>query len=111
MDEFAGSLNEHTASNRSPIAATMKNLNDSSQLLKGLLADLKAGKGLAGTLLENEQLAAHVSLVASNLSVTTSNLNRIGIWGVLWSHKPRPKPSTARPVRPLLSPKESDNWE
>ena len=34
------------------------------------------GKGLAGKLLENEEIAANVSQIVSNLSITTSNLNR-----------------------------------
>jgi hypothetical protein len=75
-----------------------------------LLAGIQAGKGLAGTLLKNEQLAANVSRVASNLSVTTSNLNRAGLWGVLWRHKP-PKTSAAPPPPQLSSPKESDQSE
>jgi phospholipid/cholesterol/gamma-HCH transport system substrate-binding protein len=107
MDEFAGALNGVVASNRTAIAAAVTNLDDSTKILKGLLADIQAGKGLAGALLENEELAANVSLVASNLSVTTSNLNRLGVWGVLWRHKP-PKPSAAAPRQPLASPKESD---
>ncbi len=110
MDEFAGNLNGVVASNRTAIAAAVKNIDDSTEILKGLLGDVQAGKGLAGTLLKNEQLAANVSLVASNLTVTTSNLNRLGIWGVLWHHKP-PKASTARPPVRLSSPKESDSSE
>jgi phospholipid/cholesterol/gamma-HCH transport system substrate-binding protein len=110
MDEFAGTLNGVVASNRTAIAAAVKNLDDSTEILKGLLGDVQAGKGLAGTLLKNEALAVHVSLVASNLSVTTSNLNRLGLWGVMWRHKP-PKASAAPPPRPLASPKESDPLE
>jgi phospholipid/cholesterol/gamma-HCH transport system substrate-binding protein len=110
MDEFAGSLNAVVATNRTAIAAAVKNLDDSTEILKGLLAGIQAGKGLAGTLLKNEQLAANVSRVASNLSVTTSNLNRAGLWGVLWRHKP-PKTSAAPPPPQLSSPKESDQSE
>jgi len=106
MNEFAGSLNGVVASNRTLITAAVKNLDDSTAILKGLLGDVEAGKGLAGTLLKNEELAANVSLVASNLSVTTSNLNRLGLWGVLWRHKP-PKASAAPPHERLSSPKES----
>jgi hypothetical protein len=60
---------------------------------------------LAGKLLENEQIAANVSQVIDNLSITTSNLNRLGLWGILWQHKP---PRTNEPPsisRPLTSPK------
>lgn len=106
MDEFAGTLDGVVSSNRTAIGAAVKNLEDSTETLKSLLGGIEAGKGLAGTLLKNEQLAANVSLVASNLSVTTSNLNRLGLWGVLWRHKP-PKASRASPPPPLASPKDS----
>jgi hypothetical protein len=96
-------LNGLVASNRTEITATVKNLEASTQMLQGLLADVQAGKGLAGNLLKNEQLAIQVSQVTSNLSVTTSNLNRLGLWGVLWQHKP-PK-AAASPPPPLTSPK------
>jgi hypothetical protein len=62
-------------------------------MLKDLLADVQAGKGLAGNLLQNPQLATNVSLIVSNLSITSSNLNRLGLWGILWQHKaPKEKP-------------------
>jgi len=66
--------------------------------------DLQAGKGLAGNLLKNDQLAASVQDTAKNLSITSSNLNRLGLWGILWQHKP---PRTNAPVtpRPLSAPK------
>ena len=110
VNDFAGRLNGVVESNRAAVAATVKNLEASSQTLNGLLADVRSGKGLAGALFENPQLATDMSLVASNLSVTTSNLNRLGLWGVLWSHKPR-KPSSPPGPRPLASPKESEAWE
>ena len=43
---------------------------------------------LAGTVLQNQDLATNVLNIAANLSITTSNLNRAGLWGILWSHKP-----------------------
>ena len=46
-------------------------------------------KGLAGTVLRNDQLATNVDNIAANLSVTTSNLNRLGLWHFLW-HKEIP---------------------
>ena len=69
------------------IAAATKNLEAATAMLKQVVADVQNGKGLAGTLLQNQQLAADVSCVASNLSITSSNLNRLGLWGILWSKK------------------------
>jgi hypothetical protein len=44
-----------------------------------------------------------VLAIAGNLSVTTSNLNRLGLWGILWSHKP-PKPPDTNSTPPAGRP-------
>ena len=44
--------------------------------------ELQSGKGLAGTVLQNQQLATNVQIIAGNLAITTSNLNRLGLWGI-----------------------------
>ncbi len=75
------------ATNGVTVSAAAKNLESSSLMLKEILEDLRAGKGLAGGLLSDEQLKNHVSLLASNLMVTSSNLNRLGLWGILWKPK------------------------
>jgi hypothetical protein len=72
-------------------------------VVKDLADDLHSGKGLAGSLIENEKLAVQFSEIAGNLSITTSNLNRLGLWGILWAHKPRA--TNAPPAHPLHSPK------
>ena len=45
-------------------------------------------KDLAGTVLQNEQLATNVQAIANNLAVASSNLNRLGLWHFLWHHEP-----------------------
>jgi hypothetical protein len=91
------------ATNTPEINAAVKNIESSTEVLKNLLDNVQAGKGLAGTVLKNEQLPAHVAEIANNLSITSSNLTRLGLWGVLWQHKP---PHTnALPARPLTTPK------
>lgn len=107
LNEVADNLNGVVLSNRADVAAAVKNLKESSETLKGLLGDVQAGKGLAGAVLKDPQLAGNVSAVVSNLSVTTSNLNRLGFWGVLWRHKP-PKAAPAQ-RRPLASPRTVDS--
>ena len=76
-------------------AAALKNIPDGSdgdnapeQDLKKLADDLQSGKGLAGTMLKNEQLATNVQEIADNLAIATSNLNRLGLWRFLWHHEP-----------------------
>jgi phospholipid/cholesterol/gamma-HCH transport system substrate-binding protein len=88
LNQFADGLNGVLATNRDAIQGTISNIQTSSDTLKNLLNDVQAGKGLAGDLLKNEQIATNVSQIALNLSITTSNLNRLGLWGILWQHKP-----------------------
>jgi phospholipid/cholesterol/gamma-HCH transport system substrate-binding protein len=84
---LANSANNLLATNGTEITLAVQNVKASTDTLKKLTDDLQAGKGLAGTLLQNEQLATNVQAIAENLSITTSNLNRVGLWGILWSHK------------------------
>ena len=76
------------ASNSVNIDAATRNIDDTTATLKQLAADMQAGKGLAGAILQNQELATNVMDIAANLSITTSNLNRRGLWGIMWSRKP-----------------------
>jgi phospholipid/cholesterol/gamma-HCH transport system substrate-binding protein len=104
LTNFGGDLSQLLATNSPVLNAAVKNIESSTIMLKDLLADVQAGKGLAGNLLQNPELANNVSLIASNLSITTSNLNRLGLWGILWQHKPPKKSSSEKSTR---SPKTS----
>jgi hypothetical protein len=84
---LASSANELLATNGTEISLAVKNVESSSETLKKLMDDLQSGRGLAGTLLQNEQVATNAQIIAANLAVTTSNLNRAGLWGILWAHK------------------------
>lgn len=97
LTQLAGSAQDMLASNRSNVNVAVQNLTDISATMKHLAADLQSGKGLAGTVLQNEELATNVQVLAANLAVTSSNLNREGLWGILWSHKP---PATNTPPAP-----------
>ena len=97
MDHFADGLNSLLATNSSDFNAAVKNIESSTEVLKSLLIDVQAGKGLAGTVLKNEQLAADMSRLVNNLSVTSSNLNHLGLWHILWRHK------TSQPAAPAVS--------
>jgi phospholipid/cholesterol/gamma-HCH transport system substrate-binding protein len=82
------------ATNATEITSAIKHLEASSATLHQLMTDLQEGRGAAGRLLRDEQLAADLATVAGNLSVTTSNLNRRGLWGILWKQKDPPPPKT-----------------
>jgi hypothetical protein len=56
--------------------------------LKKLADNLQSGKGLAGTALQNEPLATNMQVIAYNLAIASSNLNRLGLWHFLWHHEP-----------------------
>jgi phospholipid/cholesterol/gamma-HCH transport system substrate-binding protein len=87
LDRLGVSASEILATNSVNISAATKNIDDLTVTLKQVAADLQAGRGLAGAVLQNPELATNVQAIAANLAVTTSNLNRIGLWGILWSQK------------------------
>jgi len=105
IKQVAASLNEVVNTNTPVINSALQNVEASSVALKNVMADLEAGKGLAGNLLRNEQLSDSVSGIAYNLSITSSNLNRLGLWGILWGRKsPPPQP----PPDKLYTPKDKN---
>jgi phospholipid/cholesterol/gamma-HCH transport system substrate-binding protein len=103
LSQFSGSLNTLLATNADEITTTLQSVEASAALLKQLLEDLRAGKGPAGRLLADEQMAANMAQIAQNLSVTTSNLNRFGLWRILW--KPKGAETNRPPAVPALGPK------
>ena len=89
-------VNEWLATNEDRITVIVQNIESASVMLTNLLFGLEAGEGAAGRLLRDKELAANLSAVAQNLAVTTSNLNRRGLWGILWKQKePRTNASVA----------------
>ena len=89
LTNVGGDLTQLVATNTPTLSAAVKNIEYSTIMLKDLLADVQAGKGLAGNLLQNPELSTNVSIIVSNLSITSSNLNRLGVWGIMWQHKPK----------------------
>lgn len=108
LQRSASSLDSLLATNGAKFSEAMKNVESAAVVLKNLLDDVQAGKGTAGSLLKNEQLATNVAQIAYNLSITTSNLNRLGLWGILWQHKPA-KTAAAAPPTPASAPKNSSD--
>lgn len=103
MNAFSSALNEVIATNRPAIDTAVKNIESSTEVLNSLVRDVQAGKGFAGEVLKSDRISSNLTQIANNLSITTSNLNRLGLWGILWQHKP-PK-TNAAPQRALESPK------
>ncbi len=107
LNQLADSLDEVVATNSTHLAAAVKNVEASSEILKTVMEDVRAGKGTAGRLITDEQIAADVAQIARNLSITSSNLNRLGLWGILWKRKAsqteepvfKPVPPPSRPFQ------------
>jgi len=95
LTPLATNVNVWIDANQERISTILQNVESASTLLTNLLRGLDAGQGVAGRLLRDEQLADNLSAVAQNLAVTTSNLNRRGLWGIMWKQKePRSNVST-----------------
>ena len=88
LTRLASSAQDVLATNGDNLTAATKNLTDISVTAKQLAADIQAGRGLAGEILQSPELATNVQLLAANLAITSSNLNVHGLWGILWSHTP-----------------------
>jgi phospholipid/cholesterol/gamma-HCH transport system substrate-binding protein len=97
INQFGSGLKEVLATNSDELNASLKNFEASTETLKGLMEDVKSGKGLAGDVLRNDQLATNVNTIAANLTITTSNLNRLGLWHFLWHKEVPPEEKAAKP--------------
>ena len=100
-----GDINALVTTNGADITAAVKNIESSAKILKSLMNDIQSGKGFAGTMLQNEQLATNVQFTANNLAVASSNLNRLGLWRFLWHKEPVRTPpggttATNTPAKP-----------
>ncbi|WCJ60435.1 MlaD family protein [Fontisphaera persica] len=103
------SLEDWMNTNRPRLDNVVKNIENASQsvtnIITGVQADLDAGRGLLGGLLRDETMKSntavtleHASLLSSNLNVAAGNLNRYGLWWMLWKPK-YPKTNTAASVK------------
>lgn len=89
-DELAragASLNELVNTNGADVTQAIQNIEQSTETLKAMLQDVQSGKGLAGALVKDERIANDIAKLTYNLSITSSNLNRLGLWGILWKKK------------------------
>lgn len=81
------------ATNRARVDATLANLEESTAAVRDLFVDARAGRGVAGYVLRDEQSRADAALILSNLTVLSSNLNRFGLL-----HKPKPARTASAPA-------------
>jgi hypothetical protein len=91
--------NDLLSNNEATITLAIKNIETASGQLTNLLHDLQAGRGPAGRVLHDEEMAENISAVARNLSIASSNLNRLGLLSML--RKPK-EPRTNAPAPAVL---------
>jgi len=101
---LATHANQLLINNEGEIASAIKNIETAAGMLTNLLHDLQTREGLAGRLLRDEQMGTNFSLMASNLAVTSSNLNRLGLWGILWKAKAPKTNAVSPPIYPGRTP-------
>jgi len=83
------SLQDLVATNRPSIDLSISNLQSATHRFDLLMANVEQGEGLAGKLLKDEKMSAKMSEIVTDLSVTTSNLNQVGLWRVLFPKHPK----------------------
>lgn len=94
LNDFVASAKNILNTNEPTISATLSNLQASSVTLSNLLNGVQEGKGLAGAVFKNQGVADNVSNLTANLAITSSNLNRYGLWHLLF-HKEKPAQTNA----------------
>lgn len=105
LSGLAASAQILLATNGTDISTAVKNIESSTEVLKNLMTDLQSGKGIVGTVLQNQQFSTNVQTIADNLAVASSNLNRLGPFHFLFHKEPvRPAPAgtaaTNNPSKP-----------
>jgi hypothetical protein len=93
------------ATNGTDITIALKNIESSTEVLKSLRNDTKSGKGLAGTVFQNEQPSTTVQAIVNHLGVASSHLTRPGRWSFLRHKEPLYTPpdgttATHNPTKP-----------
>jgi phospholipid/cholesterol/gamma-HCH transport system substrate-binding protein len=87
LSQMADNANNIISTNGVGIAGAVSNLQAASETLKQITDDIHAGRGPAGAILEDPQLAANLQTTVNNLTVASSNLNQLGLWHFLWHHE------------------------
>ena len=90
------------STNRVVIDESFANIKETTESLRNLVVAAEQGKGLAGKLFSDEELARNFSMLSSNLVDVSAKLNRGGLWGILWADKNKNtddgKPTKLRPT-------------
>lgn len=97
LNHLGDSAQDILATNGATITAATKNIENITSNAQQLVSDLQAGKGVAGTLLQDNETMTNLQILAANLSIASSNLNQFGLWHFLWAHSHPAASVSARP--------------
>ena len=102
LKNTGGDLQNLINTNSLVIDESLANIKKTTESLHNLVAAAEQGKGLAGKLFSDEELARNFSTLSSNLVDVSAKLNRGGLWGILWADKNKntnnSKPTKLRPA-------------
>jgi len=102
LKNAGGDLQNLINTNSVVIDESLANIKKTTESLHNLVAAAEQGKGLAGKLFSDEELARNFSTLSSNLVDVSAKLNRGGLWGILWADKNKntnnSKPTKLRPA-------------
>ena len=76
-------LQQTVATNRAELTAAIKNIERATDRADKILQDVEQGRGLAGAIFKNDEMARYTSLMLSNFMAFGSNVNHKGLWGVI----------------------------
>ena len=93
-----GDMQRLVATNRVVVDKSLENIRQTTESLRNLVAAAEQGKGLAGKLFADEELARNFAVLSSNLVETSTRLNNNGLWGILWKDKTK-EPDAAKPTK------------
>ncbi|HEY1172263.1 MAG TPA: MlaD family protein [Verrucomicrobiae bacterium] len=99
LNKVADELQLTISENRGDIREAVKNLEGATESANAIMKDIKDGKGLAGSLLSDEQLRVEFGQIVTNISILSSNVARFGLL-----YKPKVNKSTVN--RPAESVKQ-----
>lgn len=80
LKSVAAELHETISTNRDDIRSAIKNIESASERVDKLVGGLQSGKGLAGSLLHDDQVQQEFRATLQNLSMLSSNLNKHGLF-------------------------------
>jgi ABC-type transporter Mla subunit MlaD len=87
LKDLSGQLRLIIETNRVPLISSISNAEIATIQVNRILTGLEEGRGLAGSMLKDDQLRLSVTSLSSNLAVASSNLNQKGLWRFLWKPK------------------------